>query len=471
MTTGKMMPALIPVHIGLMGHIDHGKTELARALSEKVSTAGLDKHPQSKQRGITIDLGFTMFTLDNYLVTLVDSPGHADLIRSVVAGANIIDAAILTVAADEGPMIQTGEHIIVLRSLGVESVIVALTKSDLVNDTIIAATETKIGTIMSSAGYNEPEIVRVSALTGDGIADLKDALRKRIVPQERNNSGSFLMPLDHAFGKKGYGTVVTGTVLRGSVKVDESIDVIPLDKSAKIRSIQVFSESKDSASAGDRIGINIPNINHRDLKRGDYLCAPNSLGIASSAHCEITLNPLYEGRVTKGMTLSATIGMPTVTSEIIPYVVEDKREVVLDYTRDSTLKAAILFQRSVGIEEGMPILLMRTDLPPNTMRIVGSGTITRIEPMIRLYQKRIRRGKVSRLREEDVLVEGLAHSKEAAAKLSGTTVKTASGLLGKVKTAFGTRGVVAVVFDDVVSELEEVSYEILTQEEYQFGHR
>ncbi|MFW9927154.1 MAG: GTP-binding protein, partial [Candidatus Thorarchaeota archaeon] len=96
------MENLVPVHVGLMGHIDHGKTALAKALSSKVSTAGLDKHPQAKQRGITIDLGFTMFKMDKLLVTLVDAPGHADLIRSVVAGANIIDAAILVIAADEG---------------------------------------------------------------------------------------------------------------------------------------------------------------------------------------------------------------------------------------------------------------------------------------------------------------------------------------------------------------------------------
>ena len=141
------MSELIPVHVGLMGHIDHGKTELARVLSEKVSTAGLDKHPQSKRRGITIDLGFTMFKLKEYIVTLVDAPGHADLIRSVVAGANIIDAAILVIAADEGPMVQTGEHIIVLRSLEVKSLVVALTKIDLVDETKLSETTNKIHNI------------------------------------------------------------------------------------------------------------------------------------------------------------------------------------------------------------------------------------------------------------------------------------------------------------------------------------
>ena len=157
------MDNLVPVHVGLMGHIDHGKTALAKALSEKVSTAGLDRHPQAQKRGITIDLGFTMFELDNYLVTLVDAPGHADLIRSVVAGANIIDSAILVVAADEGPMVQTGEHVVVLQSMGVDSIVVALTKTDLVNESQLADTEQKIRLILADTRFSEAPIIQVSA--------------------------------------------------------------------------------------------------------------------------------------------------------------------------------------------------------------------------------------------------------------------------------------------------------------------
>ncbi|MHA2424409.1 MAG: selenocysteine-specific translation elongation factor [Candidatus Thorarchaeota archaeon] len=470
MAVRRMMTGLIPMHIGLMGHIDHGKTELARVLSEKVSTAGLDKHPQSKRRGITIDLGFTMFNLDKYLVTLVDAPGHADLIRSVVAGANIIDGAILVVAADEGPMIQTGEHLIVLQSMGVETVVVALSKCDLVNETQLSTLEEEISTIMCSAGYSDSKIIQVSALTGSGIDNLRNALRDVIIPRKRDTKGSFLMPIDHAFSVKGHGTVVTGTVLRGSVALDETIDIIPLRKNARVRSIQVFGENRKSAIAGDRIGINIPSIDEKDLRRGDYLSSPDTLENGISAHCEIRLNPLYVGRITNRMVLSATIGMPTVTAEIIPYVIEDEREVIIDQTKDSIVNAAILFQRNIGIEEGMPVLLMRTDLPPNTMRIIGSGIITRLVPKIQLFRKRIRKGKISRIRDEDVLVESLTQSKERAEKLSGITLKTASGTIGTIKSAFGTRGVVSVIFDGKVSEAEEVSYETLIEEEFEFGH-
>ncbi|MFW9909213.1 MAG: selenocysteine-specific translation elongation factor [Candidatus Thorarchaeota archaeon] len=465
------MSGPIPVHIGLMGHIDHGKTALARVLSEKVSTAGLDKHPQSQQRGITIDLGFTMFNLDGFMVTLVDAPGHADLIRSVVAGAGIIDAAILTIAADEGPKIQTGEHIIVLKSLGIETVIVAITKCDLASESKLNEVEVKARSVMNSAGYHDSAIVRISSKTGEGIDLLRGVLRERVKPRERDSSGSLLLPLDHAFSKKGYGTVVTGTILRGRVSVEDIVEVVPLNKKARIRSIQVFGETKNDAAAGDRVGINIPEINSADLKRGDYVCRNSSLTTATSAFCRIKRVPMYEGTISKRMVLNATIGMPTVTSEIVPYMVDGENRIIQDSTREESFEAALLFQRPLGLEVGMHVILMRSDLPPTKMRIVGSGEIIEVPSSIKLLARRARRGKVYRIREDDTLVEGLASSKIAAEKLIGKTVYAASGASGDIKQTFGTRGVVSVIFDTSVSDLEEVFYIRLVEEEYRFGLR
>ncbi len=460
----------IPIHIGLMGHIDHGKTELARALSEKVSTAGLDKHPQSKERGITIDLGFTMFRLNEYIVTLVDAPGHADLIRSVVAGANIIDAAILVVAADEGPKIQTGEHIIVLSSLGIDTVVVAITKCDLVGEERLAQIEAKVQSIMSSSGLLNYEIVRVSARTGYGIDSLHAALYRLVKPKERDRDGPFLLPIDHAFPKKGHGTVVTGTILRGRIAVDDMVAVVPLGTSVRARSIQVFSEERQKASAGDRVGINVPDLDSRNITRGDYLCQGASLAVSDCALCTLTLNSLYKGRITKKMVLSATVGMPSITSEIIPYDMEAGKLVVLDGTENTTITAALLFQRKIGVEVGMNVLLMRTDLPPTAVRIIGSGAISAVPSSISLLKKRIRKGRVTRLRDDDVLVDGLASRKEIAEKLVGKSITSSSGISGKVLGTFGTRGVVMARFDTPVAAEEEITFTTLVEEEYHFGH-
>jgi selenocysteine-specific elongation factor len=460
------MDNLVPVHIGLMGHIDHGKTALAKALSEKVSTAGLDKHPQAKKRGITIDLGFTMFELDKFLVTLVDAPGHADLIRSVVAGANIIDAAILVIAADEGPMVQTGEHMVVLQSMGVGSLVVALTKSDLVNDSQLAGTEEKIRSILIDTIFSKAPIVRVSAHTVSGIDDLREALRKTIEPRERAMKGPLILPIDHAFPVKGHGTVVTGTILQGTIKVGDSVELSPLAKTSRIRSIQTFGEERESASAGDRVGINIPDIDDSEITRGDYLTVPRGMTASSGFIAQMKTNPLYNGRITNRMVVSVSVGMPSVTGQIVPL---DADGVVQNEATSDSFRAAILLQKPVALRGGSRILLHRTDLPPTQMRIVGSGEVIDIPERIKLHRPRIRIGKVHRIREKDTLVEGLASNKEIASRLIDASVKTKNGVVGIIRQPFGTRGVVIVDFEQSVAENEEVYYQRLTEEEYIFG--
>ncbi|TFG26856.1 selenocysteine-specific translation elongation factor [Candidatus Thorarchaeota archaeon] len=464
-----IMDKLIPVHIGLMGHIDHGKTALARVLSERISTAGLDKHPQAQQRGITIDLGFTMFILDHLLVTLVDAPGHADLIRSVVAGANIIDSAILVVAADEGPKLQTGEHLVILRSLEIESLVIAITKTDLVNPKQVSTVESKMKQIVSDAGFQNIEFVQVSAHKGTGIDELRKSLLRVLTPRHRIRDGAVLMPIDHAFPIKGHGTVVTGTILKGRLETDELVEIAPLGRRGKIRSIQTFSQARREASAGDRVGINLPEIDHAQITRGDYLCTPGSISQSDNLFIHVNTNPLYKGRITKRMILNAAIGMPMVNAQIIPYVTSNSSKIVLDSVQSEEFDAALLLQRPIAIDAGAKVLLLRTDLPPSHMRIIGSALILDTASKIKLSRKKTRVGKIQRVRETDILVEGLASSKRVAESLTAVNVFSESGIRGTVRTTFGTRGVVSVVFEAPVSENEPVYYERLVEEEYSYG--
>jgi len=394
----KIMENLVPVHIGLMGHIDHGKTALARIISERVSTAGLDKHPQAKERGITIDLGFTMFVLDKYLVTLVDAPGHADLIRSVVAGANIIDSAIVTVAADEGPKIQTGEHLVILRAMGIDAIVIAITKCDLVKNERISEVEKTMKNVITEAGFSKVEYVHVSAQTGQGIDDLRNALLKIVAPKKRMNKGPVLMPIDHAFSVKGHGTVVTGTILRGSISTNDSVEFVPGGLRSKIRSIQTFSASRQGASAGDRVGINSPEVDPKQISRGDYLATPNTIRVSDTLYIRVDVNPLYNGRITQRMVVSAAIGMPMITAQIIPFTEKEGRKIILDNVGTRVFDAALLLQRPLAIDEQAKVLLLRTDLSPNQMRIIGSGEVTSIPENIVLSKLKTRVGKVQRIR-------------------------------------------------------------------------
>lgn len=463
------MDSLLPVHVGLMGHIDHGKTALARALSELVSTAGLDKHPQAQQRGITIDLGFTMFALDKYLVTLVDAPGHADLIRSVVAGANIIDSAILTVAADEGPKVQTGEHLVVLSSLGIDSIVVAITKIDSVSEQQATKVETRMRGVIEDAGFKNVAFVQVSAHKGTGIDKLRKALLNVLTPRVRDRSSPFLMPIDHSFPIKGHGTVTTGTILRGQVAQGDTIEIAPLGVNCRVRSIQTFSQSRTDASAGDRVGINIPEVEHSLITRGNYLCSPKSIPTSDCLIVHIVTNPLYRGRITKKMIVSVALGMPVLTAQAIPFRPEKGLRVVLDSTDENEFDAALVLQQSAAIDVHARILLLRTDLPPTQMRIMGSGTITEVPESVHLHKRKSRIGNVQRVRERDYLVEGLASSKKMAELLLGLSVRTRNGVDGIIKAPFGTRGVVSVEFDAPIEENEEVVYERFVEEEYSFG--
>ena len=463
------MDNLVPVHVGLMGHIDHGKTALAKALSEKVSTAGLDKHPQAQQRGITIDLGFTMFVLDKYLVTLVDAPGHADLIRSVVAGSNIIDAAILVVAADEGPMVQTGEHLVVLQAMGVKRILAVVTKTDLVDSKKLTTIEEKMRAILVDTSFVGVEFVHVSAQKGEGINELRAALLRLLTPKERKSESPLSVPIDHAFPVKGHGTVVTGTILSGHLGLGDIVEIAPLGKTSRVRSIQTFGEEREEASAGDRVGVNVPEVVDTEIARGDYLCTPGSMTRTSGFIARFDVNPLYRGRITKRMTVSISAGMSAVTGQIIPFIDTDNERVVQDEVGSMEFEAALVLQKPIALTEGTKVLLLRTDLPPTQMRVVGSGQVIDIPDKIVMSRPRVRVGKVHRIRDHDVLVEGLASSKEVAERIVGSKVYSDGGVVGVIRQPFGTRGVVAIEFEGPVKEAETVTYQRLTEEEYSFG--
>jgi len=223
------------------------------------------------------------------------------------------------------------------------------------------------------------------------------------------------------------------------------------------------------ASAGDRVGVNIPEIDDTEITRGDYLCTPGSMTRATSFIAQLKKNPLYKGRITKRMTISVSAGMPAVTGQIIPFEVNNEARVVQEIIATTEFYAALLLQKPIALVKGAKVLLLRTDLPPSQMRIIASGEVVDIPGMIILSRPRIRTGKVQRIRNRDVLVEGLASNKGVAEGLVGSAVSSISGVVGVIRQPFGTRGVVAVEFEGPVKESETVNYQRLTEEEYSFG--
>jgi len=263
------MTAMKHVVIGTAGHIDHGKSALVHALTG----TDPDRLKEEKERGITIDLGFAFLEDDESLsLAFVDVPGHERFVKNMLAGVGGIDLVVLVVAADESVMPQTREHFDICRLLSIDRGVIALTKSDLVDEELmeLAALETK--ELVAGSFLENAPVVHLSAKTGDGVEELKRTLVEEAqkVP-DRKTSGIFRLPADRVFSMKGFGTVVTGTIAAGAVDQDDEIEIQPTGLKARVRGLQVHGQKCDRASAGQRAAVNLHGVDVDEIGRGDTL--------------------------------------------------------------------------------------------------------------------------------------------------------------------------------------------------------
>lgn len=264
------------VIIGTAGHIDHGKTALVRALTG----FDTDTLAEEKRRGITIELGFAFMDISEQgkEVVFIDVPGHEKLIKTMVAGASNIDAALLVVAADEGINVQTIEHLDILRLLGIKTGLVAITKSDLVDNTHIEAVKAEVTNLTAGTFLEGAPIIPVSAITGAGLDELRSALfgiTSKV--KARRDSGVFRMPIDRVFTMQGFGVVIAGTILSGEIKVGDKLEILPEKIIARVRGLQVHGRKVDSSCIGRRTAINLQDVKKEQLRRGQCACAPGSI--------------------------------------------------------------------------------------------------------------------------------------------------------------------------------------------------
>jgi selenocysteine-specific elongation factor len=253
--------------MGTAGHIDHGKTSLIKALTN----IDCDTHKEEKRRGITINLGFSYLNLPNgESIGIIDVPGHKDFINTMVSGACGIDFVLLVIAADSGIMPQTIEHINIITALGIKRGIVALTKIDLVDDELIEMAKSEILEYLKKTSLKDAPIVGVSAITGTGKDELIQAIEKIIAEvDEKENSSLFRMYIDRIFSVKGFGSVVTGSVLSGSIQTKDEVFLLPgNNEKLRIRSIERHGKPVESVVAGDRAAINLIGLNNEDFERG-----------------------------------------------------------------------------------------------------------------------------------------------------------------------------------------------------------
>ena len=299
--------------IGTAGHIDHGKTSLVKALTG----TDTDNLIEEKNRGMTIDLGFAYL---NEEITIIDVPGHEKFIKNMVAGVSTIQIALIVIAADDGLMPQSYEHIDILQFLNVQYAIVALTKTDIAEESWIKMVEKDISSYLDKTNFKNAKIIRISTKNVEGI----DELNKEIISLSKNiiankDRGFFYLPVDRVFSKKGYGTVVTGTVLSGSLAPGEEVEIIPGNNKALARSLQTHGNITSKVQMGDRAAINLSNIDKDKISRGSVLIEENLIEPSSRIIAHIKMANNTKWKIKNKQSVHLHLGTSQVVAKVITY--------------------------------------------------------------------------------------------------------------------------------------------------------
>ncbi|HMB25983.1 MAG TPA: elongation factor Tu [Patescibacteria group bacterium] len=384
------------VNVGTIGHVDHGKTTLTAAILKYLLGKGgiaqskevdqIDAAPEEKERGITIATAHVEYESDKRHYAHVDCPGHADYVKNMITGAAQMDGAIMVVAATDGPMPQTREHILLARQVGVPAIVVFLNKTDLVEDAeLIDLVEEEIRDLLKKYEFpgDETPIVRGSALKAlenpedenatKCIQELLDALDAHIPEPERDVDKDFLMPIEDIFTIEGRGTVVTGRIERGVVNVNDEIEIVGINDTQKtvVTGIEMFNKSLDEGRAGDNAGILLRGLKKEDVERGQVLAKPGSVTPHTEFECEVyVLNKEEGGRhkpFFKGYKPQFYIRTTDVTGEV---VLPEGTEMVMPGDTVNNLKVTLI--TPVALEDQQRFAIREGG------RTIGAGVVTKI---------------------------------------------------------------------------------------------
>ena len=309
--------------VGTAGHIDHGKTALIRALTGQET----DRLKEEKERGISIDLGFAYFTLpDETRAGVIDVPGHERFIRNMLAGAHGVDLVLFTVAADDGVMPQSEEHLDILHLLGVARGIFVITKADLADAKRLAEVREEIELLADGTVLEGSPVIPVSSITGMGIDELRGEIARQLDDfQARRATGLFRLPLDRAFTIKGHGTVVTGTAMGAAVRLGQKLRVLPSGEEVRVRSIQVHGEAVESAGLCQRVALNLTGAERLELKRGDVLADERLELTTSRLDARLEIRPAAKRALKNNQRVRFFIGTNETIGRVI--VLEDPHEI------------------------------------------------------------------------------------------------------------------------------------------------
>lgn len=366
-----------PVVLGTAGHIDHGKSSLVQALTG----TDPDRLEEEKRRGITIELGFAQLELpDGSTIGVVDVPGHERFVRQMIAGSTGIDLALLCIAADDGVMPQTLEHLAVLELLGIERCVVALTKTDLADEDWTAFMAEEVRGRLADTPYADAAIVPVSARTGAGLDELRRALVDTARGLQRHKEGSIArLPVDRVFTIKGSGTVITGTLWSGAVEAGDELEILPAGMRARVRSAQIHGHGVERAEAGRRVALNLSGVGVDDVRPGMLLATPGS----------VVPTDRFDARLTYLGAEGAMDALETGTRVRVAHGTSEVTGRVLFMDGRTTLAERESAYAQIRLDEPLPVtrgdrFVVRSMTP---VRVVGGGQVLHAHPRRRTNLK------------------------------------------------------------------------------------
>lgn len=451
--------------LGTAGHIDHGKSSLIQALTG----TDPDRLIEEKERGITIALGFAQLWLpDGRFMGVVDLPGHEKFVRQMISGATGIDVALLVVAADDGVMPQTIEHVTILQTLGIRSCVVALTKIDLVDRDWVDMVIEDVRTRLASTPYADAPIVPVSSKTREGLDELLLAIQDAASVADRTHSGTALRyPIDRVFTIKGAGTVLTGTLWSGTASPDDMVEILPSKKQARIRSIQIHGNSVDTAYPGNRVAINLSNIKTSEVQPGDFLAQVGAIEPSDRFDAYITY--IDNNETGKSIISGAPMHIAHGTREVIGRILFT--DGMLELAPGKSTVAQFRLDEPLPLSHG-DRFVMRTYSP---VLLAGGGTVLLAHPRRRTTLTEEERTLHSLLHKEDLVgaveqavsIEATPVGKEAIARFIGIEPQRAEKLLEEAAAkgnieVLGTSPHFYATKETIASAEERISSVLLT---------
>lgn len=507
-----MSNKILNFNVGVLGHIDSGKTSLSKALSTIASTASFDKNPQSQERGITLDLGFSSFTVDvpdhirsinsqyeSLQYTLVDCPGHASLIRTIIGGAQIIDLMMLVVDVTKGMQTQTAECL-VLGEITCPHMIVVLNKTDLIpedkKDASIQKMTKKILKTLEKTRFKNAAVVPVSAHPSSdvpdgkpiGISNLIEVIKQHTYIPERSDQGPFVFAVDHCFAIKGQGTVMTGTVIQGSVSISDTIEIPVAKITRKVKSIQMFKKPINKAMQGDRVGICVTQFDPKVLERG-AACTPGYMDTVDIAVATVNKIPYFKGKCSTNSKFHISIMHDTINAKCtffadlkvdahcddykgfnfdtdynyLDEIPDCSESSISDDLKSAKIYVLFQFDKPVILSKDIYIASkLDTDIHANVCRLAFHGKILSYAltkqnsdflPSLKIFKEKTKEGVAERMvNEYQIIVKDLFKKESNIQIFSNYRVTLSTGEEGIIESSFGQSGKINIRIPNGLSE-------------------